>query len=296
MLLVFIMNETKENLNQKEENPLSCFFRQPKIYLKLPSEGKYYKPGDLEMPATGEIAVYPMTAKDELILKTPDALLNGQAIVNIIRSCIPALKNPWNIPSIDLDVILIAIKIASYGETAEFNTKCPKCEEENKYDVPLSIFLEQLQNKKYIDRIELEQLVINVQPLTYQDMTKVSLRNFEEQKLINHINDTESTDEEKLQNYNESLLRITEYHIDILTKTIQSVEFDGKTITNTAHICELIEKADRGLFEKITNLVDQNREEFQLDPLDIICPKCEHKYKIPLTMDDAFFFALDFLN
>jgi hypothetical protein len=64
-----------------------------------------------------------MTAKDELMLKTPDALMNGQATVEVIKSCVPSIKNPWHMPSIDIDTILIAIRIATYGENMEFSSK-----------------------------------------------------------------------------------------------------------------------------------------------------------------------------
>jgi hypothetical protein len=35
-----------------------------------------------------------MTAKDELMFKTPDALLNGQSTVEVVKSCIPAIQDP----------------------------------------------------------------------------------------------------------------------------------------------------------------------------------------------------------
>ena len=68
-----------------EQNPLRKYFRQPKVYITLPSRGKYYAEGVLDMPSTNELPVFAMTAKDELIIKTPDALLNGQATVEIIN-------------------------------------------------------------------------------------------------------------------------------------------------------------------------------------------------------------------
>ena len=68
-------------------------FRSAKIYITLPSEGKYYPDDCLDMPESGELPVMPMTAKDELALKTPDALLSGQATVDLIQSCIPNIKN-----------------------------------------------------------------------------------------------------------------------------------------------------------------------------------------------------------
>ena len=60
-------------------NPLGKYYRQPQIYIKLPSGGRYY-PKEVYTPTeTGEIPILPMTAKDEMAFKTPDAMINGQA-------------------------------------------------------------------------------------------------------------------------------------------------------------------------------------------------------------------------
>jgi len=80
-----------------DNNPLKAYFRRPAIYLKLPSEGKYYPQGSVDIPVNGEVAVYPMTAVDEITTKTPDALFNGSAVVEIIKSCYQrTLGNPTN--------------------------------------------------------------------------------------------------------------------------------------------------------------------------------------------------------
>jgi len=96
-------------------NPLAGYYRQPKIYLDLPSKGNYYTQGSLDVSEDGRYPVYAMTAKDELMYKTPDALMNGQATVEVIKSCIPSIKDPWKMPSLDVDACLVAIRIATYG-------------------------------------------------------------------------------------------------------------------------------------------------------------------------------------
>ena len=98
------------------DNPLAKHFRQPKLYIQFPSKGNFYPDGSLEETETGDYPIFAMTAKDELTIKTPDALLNGQATVSVIQSCVPNIKNAWHVPSIDVDAILIAIRIATYGE------------------------------------------------------------------------------------------------------------------------------------------------------------------------------------
>ena len=101
---------------QELNNPLRKYFRQPKIYLTLPSKGRYYPQTAISMPESGEVPIFALTAKDEMLMKTPDALLNGEATVEVIRSCVPNILDPWHIPQIDLDALMIAIRMASYGE------------------------------------------------------------------------------------------------------------------------------------------------------------------------------------
>jgi hypothetical protein len=66
-------------------NPLKQYFRRPAIYLRLPSGGTGYPPGVVDLPESGELPIYPMTAIDEITSKTPDALFSGTAIVELIK-------------------------------------------------------------------------------------------------------------------------------------------------------------------------------------------------------------------
>jgi len=91
-----------------DNNPLKQYFRRPAVYVKLPSGGKYYPQGVIDMPTNGEIPIFPMTAIDEITTKTPDALYNGTAMAELMKSCVPNIKDPWAINSMDLDAILIA--------------------------------------------------------------------------------------------------------------------------------------------------------------------------------------------
>ena len=88
-----------QNTEIKSANPLTQYFRQPKIWIKLPSGGKFYPNNALDHSANDEYPVFAMTAKDELLFKTPDALLSGQSTVEVIKSCIPAIREPWMMPN-----------------------------------------------------------------------------------------------------------------------------------------------------------------------------------------------------
>ena len=112
-------------------NPLKQYFRRPSIYLKLPSGGKYYPEGSIDLPENKEVPVYPMTAIDDITSKTPDALFNGIAVIEIIRSCVPNIKDPWQVPATDVDALLIAIRAATNGNMLDVESSCPSCKEES---------------------------------------------------------------------------------------------------------------------------------------------------------------------
>ena len=176
-------------MENKNTNPLQKYFRQPKIYLSLPSNGKYYPAGSLEISETGEYPVFPMTARDEIMIKTPDALLNGEATVAVIKSCIPAIKEPFNMPAMDLDACLIAIRIATYGEKMEVNINVPVTNEEKAFDLDLRVMLDQFTNVDYDSIVQMDDLSIELKPLTYQEFTTTSKATFDEQRIFNVLND-----------------------------------------------------------------------------------------------------------
>jgi hypothetical protein len=82
-------------------NPLQQFFRQPKIYISLPSQGVYNKPGTFSGNIE-RLAVYGMTGMDEILLKTPDALLSGESTATVIKSCCPSVTDAWDLPVNDI--------------------------------------------------------------------------------------------------------------------------------------------------------------------------------------------------
>ena len=148
-------------------NPLNKYFRTPSIYVRLPSGGGY-APNIIEATQTGELGVMPMTAKDEIRFKTPDALLNGQGVVDVIQSCIPSVKDAWGIKSYDLDTLLIAVRIATYGETMDISYAVPGTALKGAHKVNLPSLLEQLNQTKIEKEIVLKDgLKINKKPLDY---------------------------------------------------------------------------------------------------------------------------------
>ena len=132
------------------DNPLRKYFRQAVIHLRLPSGGRFYPPGIVDLPPNGEIPILPMTAVDEVTSRTPDALFNGSAVVNVLTSCVPNIKDAWAIPAVDFNALLAAVRIASYGHEMEISSTCPKCQATHPYTIDLRWVLDKLQTRRSI--------------------------------------------------------------------------------------------------------------------------------------------------
>ena len=279
-------------------NPLNKYFRQPAIYVSLPS-GTDYPPHVVTPTQTGEIGVMPMTAKDEIRFKTPDALMNGQGVVDVIQSCVPDIKDAWQIKSYDLDTILVAIRVATYGETMEINFNVPGANESVSHSVNLPAILDDLRKTKVDGHITLDDgLKITVRPLTYKDMTSASLKTFQQQKMYSAIQDSQLSDEEKAKRFDTAFKSLTDLNSSILLKNIQTITMtDGKEITDPTYIKEFVDNANATLIKEIEQKLTALRGQGAVKPLRLKATEAQIKkgapasYEVPVTFDTSNFFV-----
>ena len=272
-------------------NPLKQYFRQPAIYLRLPSGGKYWPSGSIELTHNSEFPVYPMTAIDEITYRTPDALFNGQAVVSVIQSCIPNVKNAWAAPTTDINSMLVAIRLASYGHELEINSTCPSCETADDYAIDLRHVLDQLSMPDFESTLTHGDLEISFGPINHQEQNKSNQSQFDEQKMIQNITNSDLPDNEKLTKLNESMLRITELTVDALKWSIAGIRTPGAIVSETEYIKEFLLNCDRKLFNRIRDHVINLRQVAELKPLDIVCDNCKHEYQQTVTLDMTSFFG-----
>ena len=272
-----------------ENNPLKQYFRRPAVYIKLPSGGKGYAAGVIDMPETGELPVYPMTAIDEITVKTPDALFNGTATAELIKSCVPDIKDPWAINSIDLDAILIAVKSATGGNDLEIETICPNCQEDAKYGVNLVGLLSTLVSGDYDKELPLNELLIKFRPLTFKEMNQASLGQFELQRMFVLINSLTS-DEEKAIKTKEALKNITEVTMQVLSNTIEYIKTPTSFVDKNEFILDFIRNCDKNMYITIRDYNGELKQQSEVKPMKIKCIHCEHEYAKPFTLNTSDFF------
>ena len=272
-------------------NPLSQYFRQPAIYIRLPSQGKFYPPGSIDMPANGEIPVLPMTTLDEITYRTPDALFNGAAIVSVIESCIPCIKNAWAIPSMDIDTILISIRIATYGQEMDLDTVCPKCENEASYGVDLRHVLDGVKSPDYSLPLKEGDLEIYFKPIDYKVMNDNNLAQFEDQKLLQMLDDGTVPEEQRSKKMGEILKKLTDVTIGALSQSIDTIRTPSAVVDSQDHIREWLSNCDRRLFNKVRDRIVEIKQSGEIKPMEIACTGCGNKFQQAFTMNMTDFFG-----
>ena len=282
-----------EQIAQAQQNPLQKFMRQASIYIKLPSQGQYYPPGTLDLPEAKEIPVLPMSTRDEITVNTPDALMNGQGVVDMIQSCCPNIKNAWLVPLVDLDTILIGIRIASYGEKMEYTSTCPKCENADNYEIDLRQFMDMpVDINVYSKPFEYKGMQVFVQPISYDTLNKQNLENFEQQRLITMINDAELSAEEKQSRFAEIFQTMTSYTLANIVGSISKIVTpDGIVVANESHINDYVRNSERQFYEALKNYLEEITKAIPEKNVSIKCAECSNDYTTPFTFDQSNFFA-----
>ena len=281
-------------------NPLESYFRQPAIYIKLPSNGNFWPEGSIDMGDNNEIAVYPMTARDEIIMKTPDALLNGKSTVEVLKSCCPQIKDPWMMPTLDLDTLLIAVRIASYGETMGLQTEIPVTKNQLELEVNLVNALDNIPKNIPDTKLLLKSgLTLNLKPTTYKTMTQLAMRVYDEQKMIQTVQDSTLSEQEKIEKYTETFNKVANYNVDEMIECIVSVQMpsEDKTISEPGYINEFVQNIDLDTAKQIREKINHIKTHGVLQPFTTQSPEEDVKqgappqFEVPMAFDNSLFFG-----
>ena len=282
-----------------ETNPLNKYYRQPAIYIALPSKGKYYSAESYTPTQTGEIPVLPMTAKDEMAFKTPDAMINGQATVDVIKSCCPNILDPWQLTNYDLDTVLLGIRIATYGETMDINANVPVVNEQISHTVNLPALLESIKNVEIKDSFKTKQgFTVFIVPLSYKNISDTQIKTFEQQKIVATVNASQFPEEEKTKKFAEAYKNLTQLNFEMLATSFSKIITpDGQTVEDKTQIQEFLNNADSKVVNEMQDEMINLRKQAQVKPIQLQATEEQIKkgapvnFTVPLTFDNSNFFV-----
>lgn len=277
-----------------QSNPLRHYFRHIKLYVPLPSGTTYYTSDIVEFTDSGEIGIMPMTAKDEVITRNPDALLNGEAITQIITSCVPAVKDPKKLLANDIDTLMIAIRHATYGDDLEVNVACPKCEHANKFAINITQSLATMAKLDPEYAIELpDGIKIFVKPFSYQDTILAMRAQFEQYKIAKNISNDKLSDDDRVRIFSKSFNEISNLSMQLISNCIIKItqEAEDLEVTEKPFILEFIQNIEKHVFGELDALVKEINSIGVNKTFNAKCEKCEHEWEASIDFNPINFFT-----
>lgn len=277
---------------QIHQNPLKGYFRQYKLFLKLPSGTSYYEPGTIAFTDTDEIGIMPMTGKDELILKNPDALLNGEALIEVIRSCAPAVSNPRLLLTNDIDAIITAIRYATYNDALETELTCPECAHKNTFKLDIQYSLNNMTylETEYVANLE-SGLSVFVKPYGFPELLRGLHAQFEQSKLTRAIENEAISEEARLKLFASAFKELSQVTYDLMLNSIIKVvdESNSINVSNKPDIKEFLQNIDKKSVDKISDLIKEINQIGIKKSFTAVCEKCNHNWESEVDFNPVNF-------
>jgi T4 bacteriophage base plate protein len=275
-----------------QKNPLKNYFRQTKMYLALPSGTAYYPPNVINFTDKGEVGILPMTGQDELTLKNPDALLNGEAIVDVIKSCVPAVANPRILLTNDVDALLTAIRHATYANSLETTINCPKCQHQNTFKLDLQYALDNMDylEPEYVVNLD-NGLSVFVKPYSFPEIVSGLHAQFEQSKLQRALESETISEEQRSSVFTKAFAELSRMTFELMCKSIVKVidESNNVNVTEKPFINEFVRNIDSKTSEKIQKLVREINEIGIKRTFTAKCEKCEHEWESEIDFNPVNF-------
>lgn len=273
-------------------NPLIAAYKKPAVYISLPSGGKYYDPKP-KLSVDNELAIYPMTARDELIAKTPDALFNGEATVSLLESCCPDIPNPRQIPVNDLLVLMLAIRQATHGANLDVDVNCPNCKELNLMTIDSNRMLASIKPNQTDPELKLaNDFKLEIKPYNLEDRTLLQIQQIKQQKMLTNLTNSTLTDDVRNRLFGETFVELAELTVDLIANCIVSVQAPGTdAVHDRTMILEWLKGISKADYEAIKDKIAALSESNMDTEVNAKCQACGTEWKTTIELDVANFFA-----
>lgn len=284
-------------------NPLSKFTKIPLVYVKMCSNGHYHYPADVIEGMGKEIGVCARSARDELMFNNPDALMNGEAVVEVIKNNVIGVKNPNKLFVPDVEQLLIAIKLATKETSYSIESSCPQCQKHGAFERELQQLLDSATMLDEVPHLLLEDvgLLLKFRPLYWEERSSYSQEMFMCHKQAHILEQSDGSDEEKIKEFTSIFDKMTEINFNMMSSNILSIETPdegdekGVVIESQEHIKDWLGQQPTFVLEKIKNEVDKLNVIGIDHTMAVECSDCHHQWELTgLYYDPSDFFVRNF--
>ncbi len=262
----------------ENKNPLLDGINKiPGETFRLPSGGLFYTDGELiDTVKDGEVHVYPMKTVDELIMKSPDKILTGKAVEEVFTRCIPDILKPEELLANDVEYLMAAIRVVSYGEDAEI-VSVHTCDDAKEHTYVVNI-RDILRESREIDptslertyKLKLDSYTLSIRPPRYKSIVTLY----------------QTISEEFMKEASEE---------DVAIKLIENLAGMVESVNGTddsEHIVEWLTQLKVGWVNKISDFTRENTSKWGIEYTRIItCKDCKKEYPITVPTNPITFFT-----
>lgn len=276
------------------DNPLLQYFRLPQLYIKLPSEGRFYDESDIDLSDNNELAIHALTALDQMLLRTPDAILNGESLIKVVKNCVPGIKNPKKLVEPDINMILLAIKIASSGENSDLTISCEKCSHENTYEINLNDILETATKVPADNVLHINNaLLITLYPYTFTQRNLTLLNEIKYNQAIKLLQNEDVENPEIISRAAQTVEDMSIRTFKIISQSIHSITIikTNQTVTDRDYIEEFLRGISKVQSDIIIDKIKSLNNSGIKTEHEFTCVKCSHTWEQPLDFDPTSFFG-----
>ena len=266
-------------------NPLTQYFRHPVLHVALPSQGKFYPKNSIDLIDNNQYPVLALTRQDELVFMTVTGQVNGASMASVIQSCVPNIKNAWKMPAVDIDKLLVAIKIATHGAVLTVDTQCPNCETANPVSVDLQKAIDEISAADYSTPVKIGELEIYLHPITFQQLWDNNQIEFNEEEIVAMLENDATDKETKSAKIDQLLERIRTLTTQVLSQNIHLVKTPAAQVQDPEHIAEWLRNCDRSVYTTLQDSIAAYTADTQIKPVDVACSACATKYSHAYTLD-----------
>jgi len=277
------------------KNTLQDFYRSPKLYVGLPSGGAFYNSDVIDWPETNELPVMAMTPKDDLIVRNPDALLNGDAVIRLVKSCVPSIKKPEDIIAPDMELILVAIRAASERKkqlTVEHT--CKECEHEMSFDVDLGLAVQDFESISDLTEFDLQNgLTIGVKPANYLYSIQTAKSMIEQANLLGRIaNEEAENEDQRIKDIGNAFDKMANFNYSVLVNSVRYIKIPDvdEAVDDFDEILKFIDNVDAKIGMEISEAVSEINNGGINKIYSASCEECDEPFEVPIDFDPVSFF------
>lgn len=302
----------------------------PPISLGLPTLGRFYDEDMLDVDADPtDLLVRPLSIVDEQNFRDPFLLSTGKALPKMIRNTCPGILKPADLAEIDVEALLIAIRIVSFGSHMNIKHICQnpalkdglsdetakgknlkdedifKCRAENPIDVDLNEFI--LRYAPFTDemfekfRITLGRVgqTVMLRPMPYSASVEMMMKTIKTQTEFERFAENNSEedvafDEDMIEAYSRMVNETNQTNVKSLADSILNVTTrSGIQVSDRDKIRDWLTSIPIEDAHQITDRVNEIMLSLkELNRLTYQCPSCGYENTIYVQMDPQKLFTL----